>query len=110
MGNAHLSIYPYQPLPTRDREVVITTANDGQFRALCAVLGIPEMAADERFARNADRTVNRAELHPMLVARLAEWTPTTSSSPSTGPACRVGRSTRWPRASRSPSGSASRPG
>jgi crotonobetainyl-CoA:carnitine CoA-transferase CaiB-like acyl-CoA transferase len=37
------------------------------------VLGIPEVAADPRFARNADRTANRAELHPVLVARLAAW-------------------------------------
>ena len=31
-------------------------ANDGQFRKLCEVLGIPELADDPRFARNADRT------------------------------------------------------
>lgn len=73
MGNAHPSVYPYQPMPTKDRDIIITAANDRQFRALCEVLGASELADDERFALNADRTANRAELHPMLVERLAEW-------------------------------------
>jgi crotonobetainyl-CoA:carnitine CoA-transferase CaiB-like acyl-CoA transferase len=31
------------------------------------------MAYDERFRLNVDRTANRAELHPLLVERLAAW-------------------------------------
>jgi crotonobetainyl-CoA:carnitine CoA-transferase CaiB-like acyl-CoA transferase len=73
LGNAHLSIYPYETMPTKDRDVVIAAANDRQFGALCDVLGIPEVAADPRFAINEDRTRNRHILHPILVARLAEW-------------------------------------
>ncbi len=73
MGNAHPSIYPYQAMPTKDREVIITAANDRQFRSLCEVLGIAEVADDPRFALNADRTANRAALHPLLIERLAEW-------------------------------------
>jgi crotonobetainyl-CoA:carnitine CoA-transferase CaiB-like acyl-CoA transferase len=73
MGNAHPSVYPYQPMPTKDRDVIITAANDRQFRALCEVLDIPEVADDARFRLNADRTANRDELHPILVERLAEW-------------------------------------
>jgi crotonobetainyl-CoA:carnitine CoA-transferase CaiB-like acyl-CoA transferase len=73
MGNAHPSVYPYETMPARDREVIITAANDRQFRALCEVLGIPEVADDERFKLNADRTANRAELHPILIDRLADW-------------------------------------
>ena len=45
--------------------------NDRIFRKLCDVLGIPEVPDDPRFRRNADRTVNRAELQPILVERLA---------------------------------------
>ncbi len=74
MGNAHPSVYPYQPMPTLDRDIIITAANDRQFRSLCEVLGIAEVADDERFRLNADRTKNRDELHPILVAQLAEWT------------------------------------
>ena len=72
MGNAHPSVFPYEPLETADDDLIVTAANDGQFRKLCAVLGIPEIADDPRFARNADRTERRAELRPLLVERLAE--------------------------------------
>jgi crotonobetainyl-CoA:carnitine CoA-transferase CaiB-like acyl-CoA transferase len=73
MGNEHPSVYPYQTMPTKDREMIIAAANDRQFRALCEVLEVPELADDERFRLNADRTANRGELHPILLERLAEW-------------------------------------
>ena len=78
MGNAHPSVFPYEPLPAADKDIIIAAANDGQFRRLCEVLGIPEASEDPRFARNADRTANREELRPLLVERLAhrkadEW-------------------------------------
>jgi crotonobetainyl-CoA:carnitine CoA-transferase CaiB-like acyl-CoA transferase len=73
MGNAHPSVYPYQAMPTKDRDVIIAAANDRQFRSLCEVLGIAEVADDPRFRLNADRTANRAELHPRLVDKLRQW-------------------------------------
>lgn len=73
MGNEHPSVYPYQTMPTRDREMIIAAANDRQFRALCEVLGVGELADDDRFRLNADRTANRDQLHPILLERLAEW-------------------------------------
>ncbi|NKQ51431.1 CoA transferase [Amycolatopsis sp. K13G38] len=72
MGNAHPSVFPYEPFPTADNDLIVTAANDSQFRKLCEVLGIAEMADDPRFARNADRTANRDELRPLLVERLAQ--------------------------------------
>ncbi len=72
MGNAHPSVYPYEPMPTADNEIIIAAANDRQFGKLCQVLGIPEVAEDPRFLRNADRTVNREELRPILVEQLAK--------------------------------------
>jgi crotonobetainyl-CoA:carnitine CoA-transferase CaiB-like acyl-CoA transferase len=72
MGNAHPSVFPYEPLPTKDNDLIIAAANDGQFRKLCEVLGIPEVADDPRFARNADRTGNREALRPLLTERLVE--------------------------------------
>jgi crotonobetainyl-CoA:carnitine CoA-transferase CaiB-like acyl-CoA transferase len=74
MGNAHPSLFPYETMPTADRDMIITAGNDRQFRSLCEVLGIPEIADDPRFATNADRTRNREELRPLLVAELAKWT------------------------------------
>lgn len=73
MGNAHPSVYPYQVMPTADRDVIITAANDRQFRGLCRVLGIEHLADDPRFERNADRTANRDILHPMLLEALSTW-------------------------------------
>jgi crotonobetainyl-CoA:carnitine CoA-transferase CaiB-like acyl-CoA transferase len=78
MGNSHPSLFPYEPLPTGDGELIVTAGNDTQFRKLCEVIGAPELADDPRFARNEGRTANRAELRPLLAERLsrrpaAEW-------------------------------------
>jgi len=78
MGNSHPSLFPYEPLPTGDRDMIITAGNDMQFRKLCEVLGAPELADDARFAKTGDRTANRELLRPLLVERLkqrpaAEW-------------------------------------
>ncbi len=78
MGNSHPSLFPYDALPTADRDMIITAGNDPQFRKLCELLEVPELADDPRFAHNQDRTANRDELRPLLVERLAtrgaeEW-------------------------------------
>jgi len=70
MGNSHPSLFPYEPLPCADGELIITAGNNGQFRKLVTVLGRPELADDPRFARNEDRTANRELLRPLLVERL----------------------------------------
>lgn len=74
MGNAHPSLFPYEPLPTADGELIVIAGNDGQFRKLCQVLDLPELPDDPRFGRNQDRTANREELRPLLVQRLAQRT------------------------------------
>jgi len=78
MGNAHPSVFPYEPLHTADDDLIVACGNDGQFGKLAAVLGIPEVAQDPRFARNADRTANREQLRPVLEQALSrrgavEW-------------------------------------
>ena len=73
MGNAHPSLFPYEALPTKDRNLIIAAGNDKQFRALCKVLEIESVADDSRFTANSDRTANREQLRPLLLARLAEW-------------------------------------
>src|SRR4051794_18910789 len=70
MGNSHPSLFPYEPLPCADGELIVTAGNDGQFRKLCEVLGLPELPDDPRFRRNEDRTAHRDELRPLLVERL----------------------------------------
>ena len=72
MGNSHPSLFPYEPLPCSDGDLIITAGNNGQFRKLVEVLGVPELADDPRFARNEDRTANRDQLRPLLVERLRD--------------------------------------
>lgn len=66
LGSAHPSIVPYQSFPTADGGVVLAVGNDGQFRKLCEVLGVPELGGDERYATNSARVANRETLVPLL--------------------------------------------
>lgn len=77
-GNAHQNIVPYQVFEAADGHMILAVGNDGQFARFCEVAGCPELAADPRFARNADRVRHRAVLVPMLAERMrrrpkAEW-------------------------------------
>ncbi|CAK0907871.1 unnamed protein product, partial [Prorocentrum cordatum] len=51
--------------------LVLAVGSDAQFRQLCELLGCPELASDQRFAKNKDRVVHRAQLQPLLRARVA---------------------------------------
>jgi crotonobetainyl-CoA:carnitine CoA-transferase CaiB-like acyl-CoA transferase len=78
MGNAHPSLFPYEPFPTGDGELVVVAANDGQFRLLARALGRPELLEDPRFATTPLRNANREALRPLLHEALAtasaqEW-------------------------------------
>jgi crotonobetainyl-CoA:carnitine CoA-transferase CaiB-like acyl-CoA transferase len=74
MGNAHPSVFPYEPFPTADSDLIVIAANDRQFQRLCGALDIPEVAEDERFLHNSDRTKNRDQLRPLLEEQLARHT------------------------------------
>ena len=69
-GNAHQSIVPYQVFEVADGHLILAVGNDAQFARFCAVAGCAELAADDRFARNAGRVRHRAILVPLLAARL----------------------------------------
>jgi len=78
MGNSHPSLFPYEPLPASDGDLIVAAGNDTQFRKLCEVIGAPSLADDPRFATNPGRTEHREELRPLLAAKLrarsaAEW-------------------------------------
>ena len=77
-GNAHANIVPYQVFNAADGELILAVGNDTQFAKLCAVLGCPEIAGDERYAKNANRVRHRDALLPLLQQRLvtrsvAQW-------------------------------------
>jgi crotonobetainyl-CoA:carnitine CoA-transferase CaiB-like acyl-CoA transferase len=78
MGNGHPNIVPYQDFPTADGDMILAIGNDGQFARFCEIAGHGEWARDERFATNAARVKNRAELLPLLrqttvMKTTAEW-------------------------------------
>jgi crotonobetainyl-CoA:carnitine CoA-transferase CaiB-like acyl-CoA transferase len=70
-GSAHASIVPYQAVATANGHLMLAVGNDSQFRRFAAVIGAPEWGDDPRFATNAARVAARAELVPLIAARLA---------------------------------------
>jgi crotonobetainyl-CoA:carnitine CoA-transferase CaiB-like acyl-CoA transferase len=62
IGNAHPSIVPYQTFHASDKPLVVAVGNNTQFANLCAAMGRPELAEDERYATNPDRVSNREAL------------------------------------------------
>ena len=60
---------------------IVTAGNDTQFRRPCEVIGAPELAADPRFATNAERTANRSELGPLLEEQLSATSAGSGSTP-----------------------------
>ena len=72
-GNAHPNIQPQDVYACADGDVILVVGNDGQFAKLCDVFDRKEWRTDERFATNAQRVRNIAELSAMLRGVLGEW-------------------------------------
>lgn len=73
LGSGHPSIVPYQSFEAADGALVLAVGNDGQFSRLCGVLGVPAMAADERYATNAARVAHRDEVVGTVARLVAGW-------------------------------------
>jgi len=74
LGNAHPSIVPYETFTTADGQLAIGVGSEKQWRALCEVLGLGDLATDARFATNGARVTNRLALVGILNERLGERT------------------------------------
>ena len=77
-GSAHEFTVPWQAFEAKDGYVVIATRQDNFWRKLAAVLGVPGLAEDPRFATNPKRLEHRAELVAIMESVLrtrtvAEW-------------------------------------
>jgi CoA:oxalate CoA-transferase len=70
LGNRHPSIAPFEPFDAADRPLIIAAGNDALFGRLCRALGVPELAAEPRFATNRDRLEHVAALKAALEAVL----------------------------------------
>jgi len=73
-GNAHPNIVPYRTFQTSDGVLAVGVGNDVQFRAFAEIVGCPEWAEDERFARNQDRVRNRELMEQLITDRIATRT------------------------------------
>ena len=70
LGNAHPNIVPYQSFCAKDGYLIVAVGNDTQFRRYADVLGVPELAHDERFSTNRARVENRDVLVPLLQTQM----------------------------------------
>ncbi len=73
LGTGHPSIVPYQSFPTADGWLIVAVGTDEQWFRFATLIGLDEATArDPRFATNAARFENRAELVPEVARRLRE--------------------------------------
>ena len=72
MGNGHANLVPYQAFVCADGELVIAVGNDAQFKRLCSLLGLDELANDARFRSNPSRVENRDILIPCLAEAILQ--------------------------------------
>jgi formyl-CoA transferase len=68
-GNAHANIVPYETFEAADGHFTLNVGNDAQFRQCCAVMGVPTLADEERYATNPARVANREALLAILRPR-----------------------------------------
>lgn len=73
MGNAHPNLAPYAVFDCADGWIILATGNDGQYRRLCGILGLEDMAQAVDFATNADRISNRVEMTRRITEATTRW-------------------------------------
>lgn len=70
-GNRNPHLTPAEAFRTRDGYVTVVLMNPDQWGRFCRVLGDEALAADPRFATNADRLANHGELKGRIETALA---------------------------------------
>jgi crotonobetainyl-CoA:carnitine CoA-transferase CaiB-like acyl-CoA transferase len=72
LGSKSPGSTPAQIFKCRNGLLNIQAGAEHHYRALCDVLGHPELKEDPRFAQRVDRVRNEAELIPVLAAAIAQ--------------------------------------
>jgi CoA:oxalate CoA-transferase len=72
VGNQHPFTAPYDAFQASDGWIVIGTASNKLFRALCDAIDRPELKQDERFRNHRKRAANRIEINGVVGAWVAE--------------------------------------
>ena len=75
-GSAHQAIAPYQAVRSADGYFTFGANTQAHWLRTCAVFGLDELTADERFATNEQRLANR----PALIAAIEAMTMTRPSA------------------------------
>jgi crotonobetainyl-CoA:carnitine CoA-transferase CaiB-like acyl-CoA transferase len=70
LGNGHPNIVPYQVFPTADDPIIIAAGNDSQFKKLCQIADITDVAEDPKYATNVSRVMNRQAIVDIVTAAL----------------------------------------
>lgn len=72
MGSSNPSVVPDQVFQTQDHPIAVSVVREHQWRNVCQVLGLEEIADDPNFSSNVERVKNRESLIPLLQSRFAE--------------------------------------
>ncbi|MBD9629664.1 CaiB/BaiF CoA transferase family protein [Pseudomonas sp. PDM19] len=73
LGNAHPNVVPYRDFACNDDYILVACGSDGQFQALCRLLGRDDLGDDPRFTRNPGRSQHRRELEVELAKSISGW-------------------------------------
>jgi formyl-CoA transferase len=65
-GNEHPTIVPYETFEAADGWINLGVANDDLWQRFCKAAERPDLAADARYTKAADRVRNREELVPLV--------------------------------------------
>lgn len=78
IGSLHPNIAPYGEifLTSDGKQVTFAIGSNRHFAGLCTMLGMPQLAADERFADNPSRVKYRSELYELLAEAIGHCSST----------------------------------
>jgi len=68
MGNQHFDFAPHgvYPVQGKNRWIALSVQTEDEWQALKSVMGMPEWAEQAKFATNAERMANQAELNELI--------------------------------------------
>ena len=73
-GTEHPAMAPLRVFHTATADLLVMASKDEEYARLCEAIGLPDLYHDPRFATNALRVINCAELHGRMATVLGEKT------------------------------------
>jgi crotonobetainyl-CoA:carnitine CoA-transferase CaiB-like acyl-CoA transferase len=68
LGTSYRALLPYQTFRTKTGDLALAVGSDKLWRVFCPIMGIEDMMDDPKFAKNAERNLNREEFISRLQA------------------------------------------